>query len=190
MLASPMLLEGSEWLVVVVIIGALLVFGPEKIPQLAKQVGRAKAEFDKASTEARTMMDTAMKSIDQEASAATASINSVANSVGSVGKDMMSSFESTANEMRSSFSAPGAGAKSATASAPVGASAVPPPVSPAPASVASPERAASPQTSEVDADAMLKLAHRMGISTDGKTRDEISEEIFSRSAPQPKTESS
>jgi hypothetical protein len=42
----------------------------------------------------------------------------------------------------------------------------------------------------VDADAMLKLAHRMGISTDGKTRDEISEEIFSRSAPQPKTESS
>ena len=181
MLASPLLLEGSEWLIVVVVIGALLVFGPEKIPQIAKQVGRAKAEFDKASNEARTMMDSAMKSIDQEASAAASSISGATS-------EMTSSLTSTANEMKSSFNsavtsaqAPpavsdGSGAQPQAASATL--SAGPPPQAPA------------AQASEVDGDALLKLAHRMGIPTEGKTRDEISEAIFSKSASEPKAPAS
>jgi TatA/E family protein of Tat protein translocase len=182
MLASPMLLEGSEWLIVVVIIGAVLVFGPDKIPQIAKQVGRARAEFDKASNEARTMMDTAMKSIDQETSAATKSLSTAAN-------DMKSSFESTANEMKSSFDAAVSSAKApASAPTPSGASSIPLGLSTPTPAVAEPQAPAStPMANEVDAEALLKLAHRMGIATDGKTRDEISEEIFSKSGSQAKT---
>jgi hypothetical protein len=40
------------------------------------------------------------------------------------------------------------------------------------------------QANEVDADALLKLAHRMGIETSGKTRDEISDEIFAKTGTQ------
>jgi TatA/E family protein of Tat protein translocase len=181
MLASPMFLQGSEWLIVVVLIGAVMVFGPDKIPQIAKQVGRAKAEFDKASNEARTMMDTAMKSIDQETSAATKSLNTAAN-------EMKSSFESTANEMKSSFDAAVTSAR-APASAPATSDASNlPPISsaPTPAVAESKADAPTPMATEVDADALLKLAHRMGIATDGKTRDEISEEIFSKSGSQAK----
>ncbi|HVP23493.1 MAG TPA: twin-arginine translocase TatA/TatE family subunit [Conexivisphaerales archaeon] len=182
MLATPMLLEGSEWLIVLVLVGLVLVFGPDKIPQIAKQVGRAKAEFDKASNEAKSMLDTAMKSADQEASSATGTLSSTIN-------EMKSSLESTVNEVKSSFD-------TAVNSAQVSASAVPP-TQPAPvvpsgetASVppAAPQAAPSQpvQANEVDADGLLKLAHRMGIDTAGKTRDEISEEIFSKSSAQTK----
>jgi sec-independent protein translocase protein TatB len=192
MLASPMLLEGSEWLIVVVLIGAVLVFGPDKIPQIAKQVGRARAEFDKASNEARSMMDTAMKSIDQETAAARGSLNAAANdmksSFESTANEVKSSFESTANDMKSSFDGAVASARApAVAPQPGDASNLPPAsFPPAPGAAEAQGAASAPMANEVDADALLKLAHRMGIATDGKTRDEISEEIFSKSASQAK----
>ncbi len=47
----PMLLQGSEWLIVVVIV-VVLIFGANKLPSLAKSLGRASGEFQKGKIEA------------------------------------------------------------------------------------------------------------------------------------------
>jgi sec-independent protein translocase protein TatB len=177
MLAALNVFDGSELLIVVAIVGALLVFGPEKIPEMARQIGRVRAELDKATSEARNMMDTAMKEAEKGSSGATSSL-------GATMHDMTVPFESAAKELKSSFDDV---VKSAQASAstvgsqPAAVSpANPPSLAPlAPASA--PEMAAAPptRTEGVDADALIGLAHRIGISTSGKTREEISDEIFS-----------
>ena len=46
----PQLLQGSEWLIVIVIV-VVLIFGAGKIPALAKSLGRAQGEFQKAKVE-------------------------------------------------------------------------------------------------------------------------------------------
>ncbi len=40
-----------EWLVVLAIVAIILLWGPSKLPELAKALGRAKGEFEKASRE-------------------------------------------------------------------------------------------------------------------------------------------
>jgi hypothetical protein len=55
------------------------------------------------------------------------------------------------------------------------------PTFPEPPAVPSPA-----QAEEVNADSLVNLAHRMGISTSGKTREEISDEIFSKAGSQSK----
>ena len=45
------MLEGWEFLAVGVVVLVILLWGPAKIPELAKALGRAKGEFDKASRE-------------------------------------------------------------------------------------------------------------------------------------------
>ncbi len=47
---APLLLQGSEWLIVIVIV-VVLIFGAGKIPDLAKSLGRAQGEFQKAKVE-------------------------------------------------------------------------------------------------------------------------------------------
>ncbi|MCS7142559.1 MAG: twin-arginine translocase TatA/TatE family subunit [Aigarchaeota archaeon] len=42
---------GLEWIIIAVIVIVLLIWGPEKIPKIAKAFGQAKKEFDKASKE-------------------------------------------------------------------------------------------------------------------------------------------
>jgi sec-independent protein translocase protein TatA len=46
----PQLLQGSEWLIVIVIV-VVLIFGANKIPDLAKSLGRASGEFQKGKVE-------------------------------------------------------------------------------------------------------------------------------------------
>jgi sec-independent protein translocase protein TatA len=46
----PLLLQGSEWLIVIVIV-VVLIFGASRIPSLAKSLGRAQGEFQKAKVE-------------------------------------------------------------------------------------------------------------------------------------------
>jgi TatA/E family protein of Tat protein translocase len=41
------------WEVVLILVVALLVFGPSKLPELARQLGKGLAEFRRASTELR-----------------------------------------------------------------------------------------------------------------------------------------
>jgi sec-independent protein translocase protein TatA len=43
------MLSGWEWIVIILGLVVLLLWGPSKIPELARGLGRAKAEFDKAS---------------------------------------------------------------------------------------------------------------------------------------------
>ena len=49
---SPLLIQGIEWIIIIGLIIVLLIWGPEKIPKLARSLGQAKREFEKASKEA------------------------------------------------------------------------------------------------------------------------------------------
>jgi len=44
-----MALQGLEWIVVAIVIAILFLWGPEKLPKMARAVGQARREFDKAS---------------------------------------------------------------------------------------------------------------------------------------------
>jgi sec-independent protein translocase protein TatA len=46
-----MALSGWEWIIIGVIAVVVIMWGPSKIPELAKALGKAKGEFDKASKE-------------------------------------------------------------------------------------------------------------------------------------------
>ena len=45
------MLEGYEWLIIGVIAIVVILWGPAKIPEFARALGRAKGEFNKASKE-------------------------------------------------------------------------------------------------------------------------------------------
>ena len=45
------MLEGWEWLIIGVVAIVIIMWGPAKIPEFAKALGRAKGEFNKASKE-------------------------------------------------------------------------------------------------------------------------------------------
>lgn len=49
-----MALVGYEWLIVVGILLVVFLWGPQKLPELARSIGLAKKEFDKAAKEATT----------------------------------------------------------------------------------------------------------------------------------------
>jgi len=46
--------SGMELIVVVVIIAAILLWGPKKLPELARSIGEAKKEWEKTSREGQT----------------------------------------------------------------------------------------------------------------------------------------
>jgi sec-independent protein translocase protein TatA len=45
------MLEGWEWIVVGIVAIVIILWGPSKIPEFARALGRAKGEFKKATTE-------------------------------------------------------------------------------------------------------------------------------------------
>ena len=101
-----------QWVVIGVVVIALFLWGPQKIPDLARALGRARKEFDNASKE----MNDAM-----------------------AGK-------------------------------------VPSSVTPTSTGVAAPEKTGD--------QILIETARQLGISTEGKTRDQISAEILGRVKPQ------
>jgi len=53
------MLEGWEWIIIGVVAIVIIMWGPSKIPEFAKALGRAKGEFEKASKEFQTAATTA-----------------------------------------------------------------------------------------------------------------------------------
>ena len=110
-----MALEGMELIVVLIIVVVVLLWGPKKLPELAKGIGEARREFSKASQEPTT------------------------------------------------------------ATAPVAAAPVAAPIVAAPAAVA-------PVAPTREEDMLILTARKLGIYTEGKTRDQISAEIVNKAA--------
>ena len=104
------MLEGWEWLIIGVVAIVIIMWGPAKIPEFAKALGRAKGEFSKASKE----------------------------------------FENAATS---------------TMNAPSTSTAVP-------AATVAPT-----QTIKNSDEILIDTAHNLGISSDGKTREQLTEEI-------------
>ena len=52
------MLEGWEWIIIGVVAIVIIMWGPAKIPEFAKALGRAKGEFNKASKEFTTAATT------------------------------------------------------------------------------------------------------------------------------------
>jgi len=42
------MISATEWIVIIILLIALLIFGPSKIPELARAIGRARREYEKA----------------------------------------------------------------------------------------------------------------------------------------------
>lgn len=105
------MLEGWEWLIIGVVAIVIIMWGPAKIPEFARSLGRAKGEFDKATKEFTN------------AATATVSAPTVAVAVSSPSALTQASVLKSKDEM------------------------------------------------------LLETARGLGISTDGKTREMISQEI-------------
>ena len=65
----------SPWELAILLLFALLLFGPKKLPELGRTVGKALTEFRRASTELKSTFDREMKSLEQE----TESFKEIAN---------------------------------------------------------------------------------------------------------------
>ena len=64
-----MALVGYEWLIVVAIILVIFLWGPQKLPELARSIGLAKKEFDKAAKEVSSATSTVTTPTTAEATA-------------------------------------------------------------------------------------------------------------------------
>jgi len=103
------MLEGWEWIIIGVVVIVVIMWGPAKIPEFAKALGRAKGEFSKAQ---KNFTDAAINTENNNTTSTTAV-------------------------------------------------------------VAEPK----PQKIRTKDEMLLNTAHQLGIPTDGKTREQITEEI-------------
>ena len=55
-----MAIEGYEAITIVVVLAVIFLWGPQKVPDIARAIGQAKREFDKASKETSTLVQQAM----------------------------------------------------------------------------------------------------------------------------------
>src|SRR5207253_8740245 len=57
-------IEGIEWVVILIIIAVLLLFGPSKLPELARGVGRALGEFRRGKMQIQREISTELPQLD------------------------------------------------------------------------------------------------------------------------------
>jgi sec-independent protein translocase protein TatA len=58
---------GTEWIIVLVVVAILLLFGGTKLPQLAKALGQSKKAFKEGIDEGETDSRSKLNSVDDEA---------------------------------------------------------------------------------------------------------------------------
>ena len=104
-----MALDPLEWIIIGVVVIVIFLWGPSKIPELARSIGRARKEFDTAKKEFENPTETLLNAATQ----------------------------------------------------------------------APPQRPVQPSADDV----LIQTARKLGIVTEGKTREQIANEIVARSAP-------
>src|SRR5437870_6985755 len=57
-------IEGIEWVVILIIIAVLLLFGPSKLPELARGVGRALGEFRRGKMEVERQISEELSTLE------------------------------------------------------------------------------------------------------------------------------
>src|SRR5438876_11566611 len=57
-------IEGIEWIIILIIIAVLLLFGPSKLPELARGVGRALGEFRRGKMEVERQISDEINAMD------------------------------------------------------------------------------------------------------------------------------
>ncbi len=72
---------------VVIFILALLIFGPKKLPELGKTVGKAMMEFRRASNELKTTWNREMQAIERETSSIRDETRKIGNEIASAYND-------------------------------------------------------------------------------------------------------
>ena len=77
---------------VFIFILALLVFGPKKLPELGKTIGKAMTEFRRASSELRSTWDREMAAIEREGHDIASATSSVQHEIDSSTYDQSSSY--------------------------------------------------------------------------------------------------
>ncbi|MBK7930506.1 MAG: twin-arginine translocase TatA/TatE family subunit [Bryobacterales bacterium] len=77
---------------VFIFILALLVFGPKKLPELGKTIGKAMTEFRRASSELRSTWDREMAAIEREGHEVASATSSVKNQIEASTSDYNSSY--------------------------------------------------------------------------------------------------
>jgi sec-independent protein translocase protein TatA len=59
-----MAIQGLEWVVIAIVVIVLFLWGPERLPKIAKAFGQAKREFEKASKEGGSEEAKTSKQVD------------------------------------------------------------------------------------------------------------------------------
>jgi sec-independent protein translocase protein TatA len=62
----------GTWELVIIFVVALVVFGPRKLPELGRSLGKSLSEFKRASNELRSTLDEEIRLEERRAAAATA----------------------------------------------------------------------------------------------------------------------
>ncbi len=78
---------------------ALILFGPKKLPEIGRQLGKALSEFKRASNEFKYQLESEMRQIDTEAGGAVGSENSIASGIGRA----VTEFQRVSGEVRARF---------------------------------------------------------------------------------------
>ena len=87
---------GTQEIIIIFII-ALIVFGPRKLPELGKSIGKGLAEFKKASNELRQTWEEEVK-LDKEKAALTNAISEATGNLTEVVGDINKSVDSAVSE--------------------------------------------------------------------------------------------
>ncbi|MGA2664479.1 MAG: twin-arginine translocase TatA/TatE family subunit [Nitrososphaerales archaeon] len=156
-----MALDILEWGVILVMGAGILVYGPEKIPEIAKTVAAAKKQFDGATKQLQGIT----KELQTGMNTGNLNIDTLSNALINVGGGTpMPSNPSPQGTAKASQGAP-SGVAPAAAAAAAGAPA---------------------EGSGKSADQMLvEMAKSLSIQTQGRTREEISQAIMDRVETKP-----